>query len=56
MIYRSKLNAGQAVEKIRETLDHTPEILHLLDFIASSQRGIIRRPVRRHGGAGDEEE
>ena len=49
LIYRSKLNARQAVETIRTTLDHTPEIHHLLDFIGSSQRGIIRRPVQRHG-------
>jgi len=54
-IYRSKLNAKESMDKIRETLDQTPEIQHLLDFIATSQRGIIRRPVQRHGRAGSDE-
>jgi UDP-N-acetylglucosamine acyltransferase len=54
LLYRSKLNVKQASEKIRETFAGTPEIDHLLDFIATSQRGIIRRPVRR--SAGDEAE
>ena len=48
VIYRSQLNAKQGVDKIRETLNHTAEINHLLEFIESSQRGIIRRPVQRH--------
>lgn len=47
LIYRSELNVKQAEKKIRATLDNAPEIHQLLDFIASSQRGIIRRPVRR---------
>jgi len=55
LIYRSQLNAKQGVEKIRDTLDHTPEIHHLLEFIETSQRGIIRRPVQRHLGPIDEE-
>ena len=54
LLYRSKLNAGEAAEKIRETLELTPEILHLLEFISTSQRGIIRRPVRPHGRQDEE--
>ena len=54
VIYRSKLNVRQAEEKIRETADHAPEVGYLLNFIAASKRGIIRRPVRRHGASGDE--
>jgi len=53
-IYRSKLNVKEATEKIRETLDQTPEIQHLLEFIATSQRGIIRRPVLKHGRTAEE--
>ncbi len=53
LIYRSKLNVKQAEEKIRETPGRTPEIEHLLNFIATSHRGIIRRPVMRHGSGGD---
>ena len=56
IIYRSQLNAKQGVDKIRKTLDHTPEIHHLLEFIETSQRGIIRRPVQRHTRTTGEEE
>jgi UDP-N-acetylglucosamine acyltransferase len=48
-IYRSACNVKQAAERIQATLEAAPEIEHLLEFIASSPRGIIRRPVRRHG-------
>lgn len=49
LLYRSKMNVKQAVEEIRKTLWGTPEIEQLVAFIASSGRGIIRRPMR--GGA-----
>lgn len=49
LIYRSACNVKQASERIKTTLEPAPEIEHLLEFIASSPRGIIRRPVRRHG-------
>ena len=55
IIYRSQLNAKQGVEKIRETLDHTPEVHHLLEFIETSQRGIIRRPVQSRSNPTDEQ-
>jgi len=41
LIYRSKLNVSQAVSQIKETMDITPEIQDILDFIAKSERGII---------------
>jgi UDP-N-acetylglucosamine acyltransferase len=56
LIYRSKLNANQATQQIRETPEPTPEIQHLLEFIETSKRGIIRRPVQRHGRPGGDEE
>jgi UDP-N-acetylglucosamine acyltransferase len=51
LLYRSKLNVKQAVEEIRRTLTGAPEIDQLIEFIDSSERGIIRRPVR--GGDGE---
>ncbi|MEA3187666.1 MAG: UDP-N-acetylglucosamine acyltransferase, partial [Chthoniobacter sp.] len=55
LIYRSRLNMQQAGEKIRETLSGSDEIEQLLDFISSSKRGIVRKPVRRNPGSGDDE-
>ncbi|HEX4083381.1 MAG TPA: acyl-ACP--UDP-N-acetylglucosamine O-acyltransferase [Chthoniobacteraceae bacterium] len=46
LLYRSKLNAQQAVEEIRKTLWGTAEVEQLVTFIETSNRGIIRRPVR----------
>jgi UDP-N-acetylglucosamine acyltransferase len=51
LLYRSKLNVKQAVEEIRKTLWGAGEIGQLVEFIESSERGIIRRPVR--GGESD---
>jgi len=42
MLYRSNLNTSQAVQRIREELEPTPEINVLLEFIESSERGIVR--------------
>jgi UDP-N-acetylglucosamine acyltransferase len=42
IIYRSNLNVKQAVGRIRESLTLSPEIGHLLGFLESTQRGIVR--------------
>lgn len=42
LIYRSKLNVKQAIEEIRNSIPPTPEIEELVEFLSSSQRGIIR--------------
>lgn len=47
LIYRSNLNVSQAVARIKEELEQTPEIKNILDFIAKSKRGIIPGP-RHH--------
>jgi UDP-N-acetylglucosamine acyltransferase len=52
LIYRSKLNVSQALEEIRQKFS-TPEIAHLIEFIASSKRGICRERDRT---VDDEEE
>ena len=41
ILYTSKLNVSQAVQKIKGTASITAEVQNLLDFIATSQRGII---------------
>ncbi|MGA3170144.1 MAG: acyl-ACP--UDP-N-acetylglucosamine O-acyltransferase [Chthoniobacteraceae bacterium] len=46
LLYRSEFNVKQSVEEIRKTLWGNPEIEQLVLFIESSERGIIRRPVR----------
>src|SRR5438067_13771038 len=48
ILYRSKLNLQQATEKISATLNTSAELHQLLEFISSSQRGIIRKPLRQH--------
>jgi UDP-N-acetylglucosamine acyltransferase len=42
ILFRSGLNLSQAVEKLRDGEPGTPETQLLLDFIAHSERGIIR--------------
>lgn len=37
-----KLNTSQALIKIKDTLPHTPEIIHLIKFIENSSRGIAK--------------
>ncbi len=40
LLFRSKLNTTQAVQRIREDVEETAEVRHLLEFIESSERGI----------------
>ena len=42
LIYRSKYNTRQAVEAIQKELPPNEEITQIVDFIAKSERGIIR--------------
>lgn len=41
LIYNSDLNISQALTRIREEMELTPEIRHVIEFIESSERGII---------------
>lgn len=41
-LYSSGLNVSQALEKIKEELNQTDEIMHLINFIESSSRGITK--------------
>ncbi len=40
LLYRSGLNVSQAVEEIKKNLS-SPEVLHMVEFIESSKRGIL---------------
>ena len=42
IIYRENLTQKEAIEKIDNSIDHIPEIEHLLSFLKGSERGIIR--------------
>jgi len=42
VLYRSSLNLQQAVERLQAVPEHSPELDRLLEFLQSSQRGIIR--------------
>jgi UDP-N-acetylglucosamine acyltransferase len=41
LLYRSNLNVTQAVARIKEEVEQTPEVQNVLKFIAGSERGII---------------
>ena len=41
LLYRSKLNVSQAIERIKQEVPLTPEVRKLIEFIAASKRGII---------------
>jgi UDP-N-acetylglucosamine acyltransferase len=42
LLTRSGLNTSQAVERILSEIPHCPEIEEVLDFIASSKRGVVK--------------
>ncbi len=42
ILFKSKLNTTQAVEKIKSEVELVPEVQTVLDFIAKSDRGIIK--------------
>jgi UDP-N-acetylglucosamine acyltransferase len=42
ILFRSKYNTSQAVEKIRAEMELIPEVQEVLDFIAASERGICK--------------
>jgi UDP-N-acetylglucosamine acyltransferase len=41
LLYKSKLNVRQAIKRIREESELTPEVQNVLAFIEKSERGII---------------
>jgi UDP-N-acetylglucosamine acyltransferase len=42
ILFKSKLNTAQAVERIKTEVELIPEVQNVLDFVAASERGIIK--------------
>jgi UDP-N-acetylglucosamine acyltransferase len=42
LLLRSKLNTAQALEKMRETLSESADVLQLIRFIESAERGVVK--------------
>lgn len=42
LIYNSNLRVSEALQQIRETITMGPEVQYIVDFVANTQRGIIR--------------
>lgn len=42
LLYRTELATSKALERIEQELEHTPELLHLLAFVRSAERGIVK--------------
>jgi hypothetical protein len=40
LLFRSELNVSQALERARAELQQTPEVVHFLEFIEQSDRGV----------------
>ena len=42
VIFRQQLKAHEAVDRLREEFTDCPEVLYMADFVAESERGILR--------------
>jgi UDP-N-acetylglucosamine acyltransferase len=42
ILFKSRLNTSQAIERIKAQVEPLPEVRNILDFIAASERGIIK--------------
>ncbi len=52
ILVRSSLNTTQALERLRQELGDEPRVAYLMDFVAGSQRGVIKQLPRRTGQRG----
>lgn len=52
ILLESKLNTSQALERLRAELGGHPEVEHLVAFVESAQRGVIKALPGRRGGRG----
>lgn len=41
LLFNSELSPTQAVDRLRMESPHVPEVMHLVDFIATSRRGVL---------------
>lgn len=42
LLYRSKLNTTQAITRMKEEVEQIPEVVNIITFVESSERGIIK--------------
>ena len=56
LLYRSRLNVKQALERIEAECEQTPEVKHTIAFIRESKRGIIPGMPPRHSRVESEDE
>ncbi|MCD6287769.1 MAG: acyl-ACP--UDP-N-acetylglucosamine O-acyltransferase [Candidatus Hydrogenedentes bacterium] len=47
ILFRSGLNVAESVARVRQEVDDTPEVDHLVRFIETSKRGVTRSKPRR---------
>lgn len=52
ILLRSGLNTTQAIERLQAEFPTSPEVVYLLEFIKTSERGIITAHPGRRGGRG----
>ena len=52
ILVRSSLNTAQALDRLRQELSDSTEVQYVIDFITSSQRGVIKEAPRRAGQRG----
>ncbi len=50
ILFLSKLNVSQGIEKIKSSITITPEVQQVIDFVAASKRGIITSRTHSSGG------
>jgi UDP-N-acetylglucosamine acyltransferase len=42
ILFRSNLNTSQAIERVKAEVELIPEVQNILDFVAQSERGVIK--------------
>ncbi len=52
ILVRSKLNTAQALERLRAEFADSEDVAYMIDFVESSQRGVIKEMPRRTGQRG----
>jgi len=52
LLLRSNLNTSQAIERMQEELGASEEVAYLIDFLQSSQRGVVTALPGRQGARG----
>ena len=50
ILLRSGFNTGQALEELRRLEDHSRDVDYLIEFVSSSEKGIIKSARRGHRG------